>query len=136
MILKLEKEGRIHGIKPGRSSSAITHLMFADDILLFCRVNPHLTSVSSQIPSQFTEQGLIHVFESSNTKTSSSFRPTNSRPRDWKKAITSVLVVPNTVACHFLNIMTPGGKKMIRGHSIDKDSSDYIFHQSMLVSLR
>lgn len=37
MLLKLEREGRIHGIKIGRSSPAISHLLFADDICCFAR---------------------------------------------------------------------------------------------------
>lgn len=38
MLIKLEREGKIHGAKIGRTSPAISHLFFADDILLFCRV--------------------------------------------------------------------------------------------------
>lgn len=41
LFMKLENEGRIHGIKLDRSSPAITHLMFADDVLVFCRANPN-----------------------------------------------------------------------------------------------
>lgn len=37
MLRKLEADGKIHGIKLGRSSPAISHLLFADDLLLFCR---------------------------------------------------------------------------------------------------
>ncbi|XP_048337148.2 uncharacterized protein LOC125424292 [Ziziphus jujuba] len=39
MLLKLEREGRIHGIKIGRSSPPISHLLFAGDILPFCKAN-------------------------------------------------------------------------------------------------
>lgn len=35
----LEKEGKIHGIKIGQSSLAISHLSFADDLMIFCRAN-------------------------------------------------------------------------------------------------
>lgn len=64
-------------------------------------------------------------FKSSDAKSSSSFGPTNSGPRDWYKALTVFSTVPNEVARHFLNIMTPVGRKIVRGHSVDRDSIDY-----------
>lgn len=37
MIIKLENDGDIQGIRMGISALAITHLFFADDILIFCK---------------------------------------------------------------------------------------------------
>nr|XP_048336943.1 uncharacterized protein LOC107411956 [Ziziphus jujuba var. spinosa] len=39
MLQKLEREGKIHGVKIGRTNPAISHLLFTDDILLFCRAD-------------------------------------------------------------------------------------------------
>ena len=39
LISKVETEGAIHGFGLSRRSSKLTHLLFADDSLLFCRFN-------------------------------------------------------------------------------------------------
>lgn len=39
MILKLENEEEIQGIKIGKLALAISNLFFADDILIFCKAN-------------------------------------------------------------------------------------------------
>lgn len=39
MITNMENEGAIQGIKIGKLALVITHLLFADDILIFCREN-------------------------------------------------------------------------------------------------
>ena len=39
LISKVETEGAIHGFGSSRRSSKLTHLLFADDSLLFCRSN-------------------------------------------------------------------------------------------------
>lgn len=39
LFLKAERLGLIHGIKASRRSPAITHLSFADDLLVLCRAN-------------------------------------------------------------------------------------------------
>lgn len=43
MITKLEEEGEIHGLKLGRLALPITHLFFADVILIFCRTEVNQT---------------------------------------------------------------------------------------------
>ena len=37
LLIKREQEGKIHGIKIATNAPAVSHLMFADDTLLFCR---------------------------------------------------------------------------------------------------
>lgn len=37
MLHRAELDGHIHGIKVARSSPPVTHLMFADDLTIFCR---------------------------------------------------------------------------------------------------
>lgn len=39
MLLKLEADGDIQGIKLNRLAPSITHLLFADDILIFCEAS-------------------------------------------------------------------------------------------------
>lgn len=39
LLLKASQQGVIHGVKLGRSAPAIEHLLFANDVLLFCRAN-------------------------------------------------------------------------------------------------
>lgn len=39
MLYKWEQEGKIHGVKLGRTAPAISHLMFTDDLLLFYRAD-------------------------------------------------------------------------------------------------
>ncbi|KAM6546692.1 hypothetical protein CsatB_027428 [Cannabis sativa] len=39
LILKAEAQGLIHGIKIGRSTPQVSHLMFVDDTILFARAN-------------------------------------------------------------------------------------------------
>lgn len=44
MITKLKDEGEIQGIKIGRLALAISHLFFANDILIFCKASVDQTS--------------------------------------------------------------------------------------------
>lgn len=37
MLHKLEREGKLHGVNLGRSSIPISHPLYADDLLIFCR---------------------------------------------------------------------------------------------------
>lgn len=39
MLLNLERDEKLHGIKIGRTSPSISYLFFADDILIFCKAN-------------------------------------------------------------------------------------------------
>lgn len=39
MFLKLEIDGSIQSVKSGHSGPAVTHLLFANDILICCRAN-------------------------------------------------------------------------------------------------
>ena len=39
LLLQQEREGLIHGIKIARNAPPVSHLMFADDTILFCRAN-------------------------------------------------------------------------------------------------
>lgn len=40
LLLKEEERGRIYGIKVDRNASAISHLMYADDLIISCLANP------------------------------------------------------------------------------------------------
>lgn len=40
VLLKLEGEGKLRGVKIGRASPSISHLFFTNDILVFCRADP------------------------------------------------------------------------------------------------
>nr|XP_015876458.1 uncharacterized protein LOC107413102 [Ziziphus jujuba var. spinosa] len=39
LLYNLELDGKIHGIKLGKTSPPISHVFFADDILIFCKAN-------------------------------------------------------------------------------------------------
>lgn len=41
LLSKAELEGKISGVKVTRYSPRITHLMYADDLLIYCRTNPN-----------------------------------------------------------------------------------------------
>lgn len=53
MLLKLESERKIHGVKIGRLSSSISHLFFASDILFFCRANLEDIKELKECPTQY-----------------------------------------------------------------------------------
>ncbi|KAH7536620.1 hypothetical protein FEM48_Zijuj03G0004000 [Ziziphus jujuba var. spinosa] len=40
LLLKEEERGRIYGIKVDCNASAISHLMYADDLIISCLANP------------------------------------------------------------------------------------------------
>lgn len=39
LLQRLENEGKIHGVKVTRESPSISHLMYSDDLVIFCRAN-------------------------------------------------------------------------------------------------
>lgn len=48
MLLKLEAEGKIQGVKFGRTGPALSHLLFANNIMIFCRANlSNVTEISN-----------------------------------------------------------------------------------------
>lgn len=53
MLYKLEEEGKIQGIKIGRSNLAILHLFFVDDLMIFCRANGENVTHIAECLSQF-----------------------------------------------------------------------------------
>lgn len=55
MINKMENEGDIQGIKVTRIAPSITHLFFADDILIFCKASPIQASKALSCLENFCE---------------------------------------------------------------------------------
>lgn len=53
MLFRLEEEDKIQGIKLGRNSPAISHLFFADDLMLFFRANEENVSKIAECLNQF-----------------------------------------------------------------------------------
>lgn len=41
LLLKMQQQGLIEGVKVARNSPAINHLLFADDAYIFLQVNVH-----------------------------------------------------------------------------------------------
>lgn len=39
LLTKAKSEGKIHGVKMSRTSPPISHLMYADDLTIYCRAN-------------------------------------------------------------------------------------------------
>lgn len=55
MLHKLKSKGKIHGIKIGSSSLPISHLFFADDILIFCRANREKVKAVAKCMQQYCD---------------------------------------------------------------------------------
>lgn len=53
MLLKLESEGKIQGVRFGRTEPALSHLFFADDIMVFCRANAENVEEISKCLDQY-----------------------------------------------------------------------------------
>lgn len=45
LLLKEEDQGRLHGFKVDRSAPSISHLMYANDLLIYYRANPQNVAV-------------------------------------------------------------------------------------------
>ena len=76
LLAKAQDGGRLHGVSICRRASCISHLLFADDSLLFCRANQEEVQVISETLQTYAaasgqcinfEKSL--VFFSSNTAT-------------------------------------------------------------------
>lgn len=53
MLNKAESNGSLHGLKVALSAPSVTHLMFADDLLIFCKANVEQVGVSKNVFSEF-----------------------------------------------------------------------------------
>ena len=49
LLAKAQEEGRLHGVSICRKAPTISHLLFADDSLLFCRANQEEVQVVSKV---------------------------------------------------------------------------------------
>ena len=49
LLAKAEEEGRLHGVSICRRAPSISHLLFVDDLLLFCRANQEKVHVISEV---------------------------------------------------------------------------------------
>lgn len=74
LLLREENRGTLHGIKISRQAPAISHLMFADDTMIFCRANTReATSILNCLDTyekwsgQSFNRGKSKVFFSKNT---------------------------------------------------------------------
>lgn len=67
MISKMENDGKIQGIKIGRLAPTISHIFFADDILIFCNANVNQV------------EKIINCLETFCSWTGQSFNPAKSR---------------------------------------------------------
>ena len=72
LLAKAQEEGRLHGVSICRRAPAISHLLFADDSLLFCRANQEEVQVVSKVLQTYaTAFGQCINFEKSSVYFSS-----------------------------------------------------------------
>ncbi|KAL0446310.1 UNVERIFIED_CONTAM: hypothetical protein Slati_1758900 [Sesamum latifolium] len=61
MIRKAEEEGRIRGVAVSRSAPTISHLLFADDTLIFCEASPKALSCIRDILLSFEKASGLKI---------------------------------------------------------------------------
>ena len=88
LLAKAENDGKIHGVSICRRAPTITHLLFADDSLLFCKASKNEVQVINEVlmgyanaSSQCINMEKSSVFYSSNTP---------RQMKEWTKEILGV----------------------------------------------
>nr|XP_048330864.1 uncharacterized protein LOC125422764 [Ziziphus jujuba var. spinosa] len=86
LLLKEEDQDRLHGIKVDRNAPAISHLMYADDLIISCRANPRDATIIKECLSYFCSWSGQEVNEEK-----SNIFFSRSTPRKAKMAIKEIL---------------------------------------------
>ncbi|KAH7514410.1 hypothetical protein FEM48_Zijuj11G0086700 [Ziziphus jujuba var. spinosa] len=86
LLLKEEDQDRLHGIKVDRNAPAISHLMYADDLIISCRANHRDATIIKECLSYFCSWSGQEVNEEK-----SNIFFSRSTPRKAKMAIKEIL---------------------------------------------